>query len=69
MVKIKEFTKHISVYVEFDTESIGFGGNHLTYMGSKTYGNTKKQQKQDIISQLKLNVIQLLTAITELEEK
>ena len=69
MVKIKEFTKHISVYVPFTTESIGFGGNQLSYMGSKTHGNTKDMQKQDIISQLKENVIQLQTAITKLEEE
>jgi len=69
MVKIKEFTKNITVLVPFTTENIGFGGNELAYFGSKTHGNTKDMQKQDIISQLKLNVIQLQTVITELEEE
>ena len=69
MVEIKEFTKNISIIVPFNTNDIGFGGGYLSYMGSKTYGNTKEMQKQDIISQLKENVIQLQTVITELEEK
>ncbi len=69
MVKIREFAKDISISVPFNTENVGFGGGYLSYFGSKTYGNTKKQQKQDIISQLKLNVIQLQTVITELEEE
>ena len=69
MVEIKEFTKDITISVPFNTNNIGFGGKHLSYFGSKTYGNTKEMQKQDIISQLKENVIQLQTAITKLEEK
>tara|TARA_B100001094_G_C18094563_1_gene752315 strand:- start:897 stop:1106 length:210 start_codon:yes stop_codon:yes gene_type:complete len=69
MVEVKEFTKHITISVPFKTNNIGFGGGHLSYMGSKTYGNTKEMQKQDIISQLKENVIQLQTAITKLEEE
>ena len=69
MVEIKEFTKNISIIVPFNTNDIGFGGGYLSYMGSKTYGNTKEMQKQDIISQLKENVIQLQTAITKLEEE
>jgi len=69
MVEIKEFTKDITISVPFNTNNIGFGGKHLSYFGSKTYGNTKEMQKQDIISQLKENVIQLQTAITKLEEE
>lgn len=69
MIKIKEFTKSISIYVPFTTENIGLGGNELLYFGSKTYGITKNMQKQNIISQLKLNVMQLQTAITELEKE
>ena len=69
MATIKEFAKNITVHVQFTTDNIGFGGNQLAYFGSKTYGNTKDMQKQDILSQLKLNVIQLQTAITELEEE
>ena len=69
MIKIKEFKKSISIYVPFTTENIGFGGNELSYLGSKTYGITKDVQKQNIIHQLKLNVMELQTAITELEEE
>lgn len=69
MIQIKEFTKDISISVPFDTNNIGFGGKHLTYFGNKIYGNTKDMQKQDIISQLKENVIQLQTAIAYLEEE
>ena len=69
MAAFKVFTKDISISVPFDTNNIGFGGKHLIYFGSKTYGNTKDMQKQDIINQLKENVIQLQTAITELEEE
>ena len=69
MIKIKEFTKSISIYVPFTTENIGLGSNKLSYFGSKTYGITKNMQKQNIINQLKLNVMQLQTAITELEKE
>lgn len=69
MVEVKEFTKNITISVPFNTNNIGFGGGYLSYMGSKTYGNTKEMQKQDIISQLKENVIQLQIAITKLEEE
>lgn len=69
MLEVRETTKNISVDVPFNTNNIGFGSGYLSYMGSKTYGNTKEMQKQDIISQLKQNVIQLQTAITKLEEE
>lgn len=69
MVEVKEFTKNITISVPFNTNNIGFGGGYLSYMGSKTYGNTKEMQKQDIINQLKENVIQLQIAITKLEEE
>ena len=69
MATINEYAKNIVVHVQFTTDNIGFGGNQLAYFGSKTHGNTKDMQKQDILSQLKLNVIQLETVITELEEE
>ena len=69
MATLKEFAKSISVHVKFTTDNVGLGSNQLAYFGSKAHGNTKYMQKQDIINQLKLNVIQLQTAITELEEE
>jgi|TARA_A100001201_G_scaffold137295_2_gene127055 hypothetical protein len=50
-IKLKEYTKALSVTIKFDTESVGFGNGELIYLTPKG-GMSKDEQREYIYNKL-----------------
>ena len=66
-MKVKEFSKNVTVDVKFNTERLGHGNGEISYYGQKL-GNTKSHQLELILLRMKQNKEELELAIEELDE-
>jgi hypothetical protein len=66
-MKVKLFSKDVTVDVKFNTERLGHGNGEISYYGEKL-GNTKSQQLELILNRMVQNKVELELAIEELVE-
>ncbi len=65
-MKVKQFSKDVTVDVKFDTERLGVGEGEISYYGNKL-GNTKTEQLKLILNRMKHNAEELESAIQRLD--
>ena len=62
-IKVKQFTKDLSVTIEFDTERVGFGGGELVYFAPKG-GMSRDEQREYIYNKLQTHKMEIDKALS-----
>lgn len=61
-VKLQEYTKDLSVTIEFDTDRVAFGNEKLTYFAPK--GMSKDEQREYIFNKLQMHKLEIDKALS-----
>ena len=61
-IKLKEYTRDLSVTIKFDTERVGFGGGELVYFAPKG-GMSKDEQREYIYNKLQTHKMEIEEAL------